>query len=172
MKYFIPAFFCFVFIIANAQEIDSKTQSCFPKAKIIGREEMVFLPKLNLQLPARVDSGAESSSLHGTNLKIQKVGKKIFLEYTIFGADNTPTRRKSLVIRSIKIKSASKKGASFRYVIEEQICLGNLNKEVKINIADRSEMKFKFLIGRDILAEDFLVDVSKSNLLDTRECSK
>ena len=39
---------------------------------------------------------------------------------------------------------------------------GGTEKELQINLRDRSPMSFKLLIGRDWIGDDFLVDVDRN----------
>ena len=52
-----------------------------------------------------------------------------------------------------------------RYVIKEKIKMGNIEREVLINLNDRSKMEYKFLIGRNVLLGRFIVDVARSHVL-------
>src|SRR5690606_1580513 len=54
---------------------------------------------------------------------------------------------------------------SKRYVIKEKIKLGNIEKEILINLNDRSKMEYKFLVGRNLLLGRFIVDVARSHVL-------
>ena len=40
------------------------------------------------------------------------------------------------------------------------ICLGNVYKEVEVNLEDRSKFNYQLLIGRSYLKNSFLVDAS------------
>jgi len=40
------------------------------------------------------------------------------------------------------------------------ICLGSVYKEVEVNLVDRSNFNYQLLIGRNYLANSFLVDPS------------
>lgn len=144
----------------------AKGNICFPHQRIIGGVEKVFLPRLKKSLAARVDSGAKTSSLHGTSAKEISIQGKPFLEFTT----DTNLRVRSPLVSRVRIKSALNSEAQTRYVIREKVCLGNFQQEVDINIADRSKLAHKFLIGRNILEKDFLIDVSKELLLNSN-CS-
>jgi hypothetical protein len=54
---------------------------------------------------------------------------------------------------------------SRRYVIKEKLKIGGIEKEVLINLNDRTKMEYKFLIGRNVLLGRFIVDVARSHVL-------
>jgi hypothetical protein len=66
------------------------------------------------------------------------------------------------VVRSTKIKSASKDDSTSRPVLEATIEIGGKNFLTEVNVADRSRMAFPVLIGRNILDGHFVVDVEKN----------
>ena len=89
-------------------------------------------------IAAKIDTGASKSSLD-VNLATQlELGP---------------------VIKSKLIKSAH--GNKLRPVIEAEISLaGNILKE-EFTLADRSHMKYRVLIGQNILKHNYLIDPSK-----------
>lgn len=62
-------------------------------------------------------------------------------------------------IKKVRVKSAH--GSSLRPVIKIPIELANRRFRATFNIADRSELKYHILIGRNILKKGFLIDTSK-----------
>jgi hypothetical protein len=53
----------------------------------------------------------------------------------------------------------SAKGREKRYMVWLTLTANGLSKKILANLRDRSQMKYKLLMGRDWLAQDFLVDV-------------
>ena len=66
------------------------------------------------------------------------------------------------VVRSTKIKSASKHDVTSRPVHNVEIEIGGMKFLAEVNVADRSKMAFPVLIGRNILCGHFLVDAEKN----------
>ena len=50
-------------------------------------------------------------------------------------------------------------GREKRYMVWLTLSASGIRKSILVNLRDRSQMKHKLLVGRDWLAEDFLVDV-------------
>jgi len=111
------------------------------KRIIIGCREPVFLTLGNKkkEFIARIDTGARTSSMD-MQLAVELSHSKI--------------------LKTRVIKSAS--GIGLRPVIEVAIMLAGKKITSNFNLADRSHMKYKILIGRNILRkEKFLIDPLK-----------
>ncbi len=72
------------------------------------------------------------------------------------------------VKRVTKIKSASKDTGTRRAVLHATVVLGGKKFNTEVNVADRSNMAFPVLVGRNILAGHFLVDAEKNSELFRR----
>lgn len=66
------------------------------------------------------------------------------------------------VVRTIRVKSASVKGNVKRPVVEAVIEIKRQRFNTHVNLQDRSHMTFPVIIGRDILAGNFLVHAKKN----------
>mgnify|MGYP003126123843 CR=1 FL=1 len=128
---------------------------------IIGNLENIDLPELEIsQLAVRVDTGAQTSSLHVDNIQQIKIGKKPGLAFDIHpeihNVDKV-VRCKALLHDIRKIKSSN--GVSEqRYVIKTGAKLGNFAWNIEITLTDRSDMTYLMLLGREALGSNFYVD--------------
>ena len=50
-------------------------------------------------------------------------------------------------------------------LIKEKVKMGNLEREILINLNDRTNMDYKFLVGRNLLLGRYIVDVARSHVL-------
>lgn len=130
----------------------------------IGRVEKVLIPALGTSFESRIDTGAHTCSLHVTDEKVVIENGERFLEFDTEDSHGNKFHLKSKIYKESRIKNTGGT-VSTRYVIRENIKLGEINKTVNINLNDRSELKYNFLIGRNFLRGDFVVDVSQSHLL-------
>ena len=94
-------------------------------------------------LPARIDTGATRSAIHTEIVKSLGLGP---------------------VLKARKVKNAN--GTSIRPVIEVEIILKHKRITEEFTVADRAQMKYPILIGRNILKHDFLIDVTKDPTKD------
>lgn len=67
------------------------------------------------------------------------------------------------VKRTTKIKSASKDTGTRRPVLHAVIEVGGRKFETEVNIADRTNMAFPVLVGRNIMKGNFLIDSEKND---------
>jgi hypothetical protein len=125
----------------------------------IGWVEFVSLQPGDIVLKAKIDSGAKSSSLH---CKCQSIYEKNGKKWIILSLKNNSGKKITLkrqVTRMVKIKRHFG-DAQRRPVIRLGVCLGNVYKEIDVNIIDRSGLNYQMLIGRNYLAGDFLIDTA------------
>lgn len=132
-------------------------------SKLIGNlEEVHFGENKDLQFNAKIDTGAESSSIHAENIKtFTKFENGQPVLYVRFQTrdENFQTRIYTRpVVKVGEVKSAL--GTSQRFFIREKIWIGNAYHYVNVNLADRSHLKRKFLVGKNILDEGYLVNTS------------
>jgi hypothetical protein len=133
---------------------------------VIGEVAVIDFKDADFSCLARIDTGAASSSIHVSNIKIdgdvedirENIGKMVTFEtVNDLGLKKTFTKK---VIDSVVIKNSQ--GIERRYIINMTIGWRGHFKEVSINLRDRSDMAYMLLIGRNFLKNDFLVDVSKT----------
>lgn len=131
---------------------------------LIGRVEWVHLPGLNVKHRSRIDTGAKTTSMHASKIEEVQQGNELFIKFqTIDGEGNTVD-----VLRKVDStqKVANAGGlVTKRYVIKEKVKLGNIEREIMINLNDRTKMEYKFLVGRNLLLGRFIVDVARSHVL-------
>ncbi|WDE02392.1 ATP-dependent zinc protease [Thalassomonas actiniarum] len=131
---------------------------------IIGRLESIALPELAIDnLQVRVDTGAQTSSLHVDNItKIIKNDKpcvRFDIHPDVHNVDTVVTCTAPISdIRKVKSSNAA---SEQRYVIKTPITLGKDTWPIEITLTDRSDMSYLMLFGREAIGERFLVDPSK-----------
>ncbi|UZR98684.1 ATP-dependent zinc protease family protein [Chondrinema litorale] len=137
------------------------------KKLVIGSLDKVDFPDLNLfDIPCKIDTGAETSAIHCHKVKlIERQGKEIITFYLLdpdhpqyngieFSSEN---------FREKRIKS-SFGHTEYRYVIKSRIRLFGKIIKVDLTLSDREQMKYPVLLGKKLLKNKFLVDVSQKNL--------
>jgi hypothetical protein len=133
----------------------------------IGWREWLALPDLDVPLiKAKVDTGARSSSLHAFDISEFRRGKNTWLRFTIAPqqrslASGIVTEAPLVEYRSVRSSSGHQ---SYRPVIRTTIILGDLKWTTEITLSSRDEMGFRMLLGRQAIANRFLVDSGKSFL--------
>ncbi|MFB0611384.1 ATP-dependent zinc protease family protein [Aurantiacibacter poecillastricola] len=129
--------------------------------KVVGWREVVGLPALGLSdIPAKIDTGARTSSLHAEVLEeiMREDGK-----YVRFAVDwDGVTHECEAIHVDVRGITSSNGEAQKRFVIKTTLQIGEMQFRAEISLADRSVMKFPLLVGRSALRRRFLVDSSRS----------
>ena len=124
----------------------------------IGLVEDVILLPWGVKLPARIDTGAATSSLDARDLKVQD-GVAEFKLPKKYG--EVPLRL--LIIDWKYVRSAGARNK--RPIVEVDLCLGPKIVRTRVNLNDRSMVSYPLIIGRSTLKENFVVDCMKSRCL-------
>ena len=135
-----------------------------PDAKmIIGEVENVRLVPPNIVLKARIDTGAQTTSIDARDITpFERDGKQWVRFVCMDGKKEHTLERK--VVKIVQIKRHGK-AAQDRYVINMRIILGNVSQLIHVNINDREAYSYPVLIGRNFLRDYFIVDVAKKHQL-------
>lgn len=131
------------------------------KLPIVGWREMAHLPELGLaDIPAKIDTGARTSSLHGIVIEeFERDGER----FVRFAVDWDGVRHECEAIHvDIRGITSSNGETQRRYVIKTPLTIGSETFRAEISLADRSDMKFPMLIGRSSLRRRFFVDSGHS----------
>ncbi len=131
---------------------------------LIGRVEWVSLPDLKIKHKARIDTGAKTTSMHAVNIEEVQQRGELFVKFQTLDSEGKTVELVRKVGTTQRVSNTSG-FVSRRYVIKEKIRMGSIEREVLVNLNDRSKMEYKFLIGRNVLLGRFIVDVARSHVL-------
>ena len=124
----------------------------------IGEVEDVLLLPWRVRLPARIDTGAATSSLDARELKV----KNNIAEFKL------PKKYGGMLLRLPVIDWLHIRSADFkerRPVVEIMLCIGPKPIRTQVTLNDRSMVKYPLIVGRNILKDNFVVDCMQSNCL-------
>ena len=116
-------------------------------------EEIILLP-WGVKLLARIDTGAAKSSLDARELTVQDDMVQFKLPQKYGGLQ---LRLPIIEWRHIR----TPEGLERRPVVELEICLGSRRIRTEVNLTDRSMVKYPLILGRNVLKEDYIVDVKR-----------
>jgi hypothetical protein len=122
----------------------------------VGEVEDVILLPWGVKLPARIDTGASQSSLDAQDLKIRDSIAEFHLPKKYGGL-----RLRLPVIGWTDVRSSEARDR--RPLVEMEICFGPRRLRTKVSLNDRSMVTYPFIIGRDILKNNFVVDCTQLN---------
>ncbi|KJY76567.1 ATP-dependent Zn protease [Vibrio coralliilyticus] len=128
---------------------------------ILGEQEWVYVPGLEENFKARIDTGATTSSISATDVvEFERDGK----DWVKFKIEHDGVKSKEIALpveRWVKIRQSSAEKSERRAVVESWIQIGDLKEKTEFTLADRTHLKFPLLLGRSFFKDVAVVDVSK-----------
>jgi hypothetical protein len=124
----------------------------------IGEVEDVILMPWGVRLPARIDTGAATSSLDARELTVKNNMAEFRLPKMYGGV-----QLRLPVIEWQKIRSADFRER--RPVVEITFCMGPKLIRAQVTLNNRSTVSYPLIIGRNVLRDKFVVDCMHSNCL-------
>ncbi len=126
---------------------------------LFGWAEKVILGVENLHLEAKLDTGADTSSLHAQNIRRVRRGEKRLVRFEIEDDESGEIISVARpLVRRARIKRHSGEHQR-RYVVTIDVCLGShLLRDVEVSLIDRSAFQYPVLLGRSALEGVAVVD--------------
>lgn len=130
---------------------------------MVGWRELVALPDLGLTaVPAKIDTGARTSSLHATVLdRFERNGRNYVRFAVDFGRQHVRQVCEAVQVDKRGITSSNGE-TQMRLIVKTPMRIGAVEFRAEISLADRSDMQFPLLIGRTALRRRFVVDSGSS----------
>ena len=129
---------------------------------IVGEVENFYLAGPGLIYKARIDSGAETSSIDARNItRFERDGSNwVRFDIPVPGTEEFVTLEKE-ISRRVRVIQASAEEAERRVVVELQFSIGDHQQVAEFTLSDRTNLTYEVLIGRNILRDVMLIDVGK-----------
>ena len=136
-----------------------------PGKLVVGRRETVWLEELGLALPARIDTGAETASLDARDIEVfERDGD----DWVRFGVVHPDTGEVVVLERQLERKArivqSNTEEAERRAVVVLGIIVGNVRQKAEFTLSNRSHLDYQVLVGRNVLSDVMVVDVSQANV--------
>jgi hypothetical protein len=139
------------------------------KPKTIGWREWVQLPDLGVnEMKAKVDTGADNSSLHAFNIvRFERDGAE-WVRFAIHPRQRS--RKPSIeceapIVKERRVKNPGGR-SELRPVIRTKLTVAGKEIEALVNLTTRDEMSFRMLLGRRTIRKHFVVDPGRSYVGD------
>jgi hypothetical protein len=131
--------------------------------QILGRSDRVDLPGLGLEnIHAKIDTGAYTCSLHCSNAEVVNG----ILEFVLLDEEHpefTGMKFKFKKFTQREIKNSFGE-AEMRFIIKTSIKIFDRRIKAEFSLSDRDKLRFPVLLGRKILRNRWLIDVTKKDL--------
>jgi len=145
---------------------------------IYGLNENVGLPDFNLEVEAKLDTGAQTASLSARDItRFKRKGESWVRFYlAVDSAHAHPIERPLARISKIKRRAGDfdpeeEKTYTARPVIELDLCMGKAKRTIEMNLTDRTAFQYPLLIGSDALTRfGALVDPSRTFIAGKPGC--
>lgn len=149
-------------VLKGTEKIDAKT--------VLGGIEMVHLDPPGLEFSARIDTGAQTSSLNALDIVEFERDGKPFVKFNLIhpqtGEKIELTRR---LRRYARVKELGNRESQRRPVVRMRVILADIDEQINFTLENRSRFKYQVLIGRNLLQDLAIVDVSKKSALVTTD---
>ncbi|MFZ2126138.1 MAG: RimK/LysX family protein [Candidatus Microsaccharimonas sp.] len=126
---------------------------------VIGSNALIEIVGHVKGVPAKVDTGADSSAIWASDIAVSQKG---VLSFKLFGKSSPYYTGEVITRKSFRVASvrSSNGHTQIRYRVELPIRIGTKRLRASFYLADRSVHNFPILLGRRTLNKKFLVDVS------------
>lgn len=151
----------------SAHPLDTLAANRRPLA--IGWKEYLHFTEWDLRrIRVKIDTGARSSALDVVRYELTERAEGGLMATLYLALDRRHpgrfTRIHTPVLRTVTVRNTSGL-CEERPLVETAVRLGPIHKRIRITITNRSCMRYRMILGREALAHDFLVDVSRKYLL-------
>lgn len=115
-------------------------------------------------IKAKLDTGARTSALHAFGIRPLEVDGAPWIAFAIH-----PVQRQAqpevwcrAPLLGQRLITSSSGHQQLRYVIRTEACIGDTHFSMDLSLADRDQMGFRLLIGREAMRRRLLVDPTRS----------
>jgi hypothetical protein len=159
-----------LFAALNAWGAEAVSNGPNNSKHVIGATATLTEVSTGISFPARIDTGAQSCSLHVERIEIkdestkrlENVGK--IVRFLVRGPSGKTEWIETTIAKAVRVKSAALRLGQVdrRYKVLLTLQWKDFRKQVLVTLNDRTDMEYPLLIGRNYLRGDFLVDVDKT----------
>lgn len=128
-----------------------------------GEAEYFYIKEANATIEARVDTGAAVSSISAADItEFERNGRKWYRFH--LRANDRDLELEAPFVRYSDIRQSSKDTTTRRPVVSLNIKIGNYSTASEFTLTDRGSMQYSLLIGRTLLQDIAVVDVSREHI--------
>jgi hypothetical protein len=151
--------------IVGAAQSQEGEKSDVSDIRVIGATTVVTEVSTGVPLPARVDTGATSCSIHCELMEIEdphpdprkNIGKPV--RFLVKYGESEGKWVETKIVDHVTVRTSEREDE--RYKVKLRLRWEDVEKRVIATLNDRQRMKYPMLLGRNFLRDDFLVNVSK-----------
>jgi hypothetical protein len=150
-------------VITNTVVAKAPQKSAYMDKTVLGQTEWIYITKAKENFKARIDTGAETSSINAIDIQEFERDGKNWVKFNItHDSDGHPIWIEAPVVRFVRILQSSEGGKyDRRPVVELHVRIGGVAHKSEFTLTDRQHMDFPVLIGRSFIQDVIVVDVSQ-----------
>lgn len=137
------------------------------KKFVIGRNEIIDLPSLQLfQVEAKIDTGANTSAIHYSRAEVIERGGKRVLHFNLLDPTHPQFNDKDFYAENFQQREVKNSfgDSEMRYIITTDVKIFDKIWTTELSLSNRGNLKFPILLGRRLLRQGFIVDVTKTKV--------
>jgi hypothetical protein len=142
-----------------------------PLLRIGWKEYLEFTEWSLRRIRVKIDTGARTSALDVVRYELVETAGGGTMATLLLALDRRhPGRFTRICTPVLKMTVVRNPGGIHeeRPVVETAVRIGPIHKRIRLTITNRSSMRYRMILGREALLDDFLVDVSRKYLLHER----
>ncbi len=132
---------------------------------VIGWREWLALPDIGVPgVKAKIDTGARSSALHTHDFEVFEDGGKELVRFHLHPLKDNDRLELSCVAPLLEYREVRNSfgHTESRPFIRTTAVIGEFAFEIDLSLTNREEMKYRMLLGRQSVADRFLINPSES----------
>lgn len=127
---------------------------------VVGEIEDVRIDPPGFVMTARIDTGAESSSMHAEGITEFERDGDAWVRFKVT-SDELDTTIERPVEKYVRVFQQSDKKGSRRPVVMLRVMVGTIQESFEFTLADRSHLAHRMILGRNFLTDLAVVDVGR-----------
>lgn len=128
---------------------------------IVGAVEWALVEPPGLPMEARIDTGAETTSIHAEEISLLERDGKRYVRFALVDFADGEKRVQELPLRRRTRIKQTDGPSEERYVVRFWITLGEFRAKIDVTLSDRAGFEYPLLVGRNFLTDTAIVDVSR-----------
>jgi len=147
----------------TCEALPEATRSDSEEKMVVGAGERVRVTPAWVLRAARIDTGADSSSLSATNMKFFERDGDDWVSFDLEADGEIHTLERE-VLRFVRVIQQSDPVGSRRPVVRLRLQVGDVLGNFSFSLSDRTHLKHAIILGRNVLIDLMTVDVSREYL--------
>jgi hypothetical protein len=160
---------------ALAEAIKPKQKPTYKYTQVVGYLEKVKVPHVDVVFRAKMDTGADTSSMNAEIIDMKKAKEtedgKGYVIFTLDsdGGKSNHIKRPLVRVSRIKLRGG---GVQRRPVIKLDFCIAGVLVHEEVNLTNRENFKYDLLVGRNMIKKAGLIIDSNQTYTSKPNCAE